>query len=205
MHAAVGAGVVRDADTREWQRYFSEARRRERIRHSDRFGVFSQAKADASNPARRASPCVAATWLADKGIEGRLDQETDAWVWRAIGIVLTHTTSNKKRRWFDYNHIERKQTPHEHTDTHERHKPPHTPHKSTHSCECTLSRPKHTDTKFEAKYMTTHTLLNITYIERQNHTERHSQIQQIETYEHAQKKHQTNIKRRRHTSKSSMK
>ena len=33
----------------------------------DRFGVFSQANADASNSARRASRYVVATWLADKG------------------------------------------------------------------------------------------------------------------------------------------
>ena len=42
-----------------------------------------QAKADAGNSARRASRCVVATWLVDKGFEGRPDQETVARAWRA--------------------------------------------------------------------------------------------------------------------------
>ena len=72
----------RDTATRECQ--VESARRRcQRERHRDRIGVFSQAKADGSNPARRASHRVAATRLAGKGFEGRPDQETVAWAWRA--------------------------------------------------------------------------------------------------------------------------
>ena len=79
-HTAVGSGVVvvpplEGVLTKVWGR--------QRERHRDRFGVFSQAKADASNPARRVSRCVVATWLVDKGLEGRPDRETVAWVWRA--------------------------------------------------------------------------------------------------------------------------
>ena len=48
---------------------FAEVRRCQRECHRDRFGVFSQAKADASNLQRRASRCVVATWLADKEVE----------------------------------------------------------------------------------------------------------------------------------------
>ena len=47
------------------------------------FRSAGQAKADASNPSRRASRCVVATWLVDKGVEGRPDQETVAGAWRA--------------------------------------------------------------------------------------------------------------------------
>ena len=48
---------------------FTEVRRRQRECHRDRFGLFSLAKADASNP-------VVATWPADQWVEGRPDQET---------------------------------------------------------------------------------------------------------------------------------
>ena len=61
---------------------FTEVRRLQRECHRDRFGVFSQAKADASNPAKRASRYVVATWLADKLVEGRTDQGTVAWACR---------------------------------------------------------------------------------------------------------------------------
>ena len=47
---------------------FTEVRSHQRECHRDRLRVFSQANADASNPAKRASRCVVTTWLADKGL-----------------------------------------------------------------------------------------------------------------------------------------
>ena len=64
-HTSVGVRVVVTPPLERG--VFTEVRRRQRECHRDRFGVFSQAKVDASNPARRASRCVVATWLANEG------------------------------------------------------------------------------------------------------------------------------------------
>ena len=74
MLAAAGAHCC-------WRRCCRDTATRECERSSPK--CEGQAKADGSNPARRASHCVQARILADEGVEGRSDQETDAQARRA--------------------------------------------------------------------------------------------------------------------------
>ena len=78
VQTVVGVGVVVTPPF-ESARVSAEARMRQRERHRDRFGVFSQAKANGRQPCETSFALRCGDVLGDKEYEGRPDQETVAW------------------------------------------------------------------------------------------------------------------------------